>query len=165
MKRKLYFICPTDHLESIINNKFPEENFFYTSLVNSVNFNLKNTLEISRLVNSKEISEINFVLSINNVFVEDALNKQLFNGTRGLKKFYNSVRDNTEFVKSIWYSNDVRIPIISNYLNSQIRQFSNQIYIENGNKIMLNGQIYIFNDTYFERIQCNLNFDEVHNLN
>lgn len=165
MKRKLYFICPTDHLETIINNKFPEENYFYTSLVNSVDFNLKNTLEISRLIEAKEISEINFVLSINNAFIRDALNKQLYSSLRGLKQFYFSVKEQKEYAKSIWYSNDVRIPIISNYLNSQIRLFLNQTYCENNNNVRVYGKIYNMTETSFEKIHYDLNYNGSYDLN
>ena len=39
MSNNLYFICPTDNLESIINSTFNEEKYYVTSLANSITFN------------------------------------------------------------------------------------------------------------------------------
>ena len=38
MLKHLYFICPTDFLEGVIENVFKQINYYYTSLGNSITF-------------------------------------------------------------------------------------------------------------------------------
>ena len=47
MQKHLFFVCPTDNLESVINFKFKHENYFLTSLGNSFEFNKDNVNEIN----------------------------------------------------------------------------------------------------------------------
>jgi len=96
MKQCLYFICPTDYLETIIERTFDQENYFYSSLGNSVIFTKDELSEIKKLICSKGIREISFVLADDNPIVLDALANQNFSDIRGLKKFYNQVSE--EFV-------------------------------------------------------------------
>ena len=63
MKKCLYFICPTDCLESTIQSTFHQENFFYSSLGNSVNFNECELNQAKQLICDKGIREISFILA------------------------------------------------------------------------------------------------------
>ena len=63
--RKLYFVCPTDCLERTLD-KNRQENYYVTSLGNSVIFSEEMVEKINSFIESKGIKEITFVLSNNN---------------------------------------------------------------------------------------------------
>jgi len=106
MNRRLYMICPTDHLESVINDRFNGPMFFYTSLGNTVAFTEKALGQIAELIEEKSIKEITFILSEDNNILQDALNSQSFVGTRGLYKPYS---DFLEYKKQITEIKDLAI--------------------------------------------------------
>ncbi len=68
MQKHLYFICPTDYLETVIEASFLEENYFLTSLGNSLRLDSETLGEINGFIESKNINEITFVLSEDNRF-------------------------------------------------------------------------------------------------
>ena len=84
MFNKLYFICPTDNIESIINSKLNDNNFYITSLANSITFNYDFIKELLSIIESKKISEITFVLSDDNKLINDALENKQFKNIRSL---------------------------------------------------------------------------------
>ena len=84
MFNKLYFICPTDNIESIINSKLNDNNFYITSLANSITFNYDFIKELHSIIESKKISEITFVLSDDNKLINDALENKKFKNIRSL---------------------------------------------------------------------------------
>mgnify|MGYP004137638051 CR=1 FL=1 len=65
MRKHLYFVCPTDHLETVINDHCYQENYYLTSLGNSVSFNSEFIGEINSLIEANRITEITFILSDN----------------------------------------------------------------------------------------------------
>ncbi len=60
MQKRFFFICPTDCLEHTINTTFKYENYFYTSLGNSFNYNRKTI--VSYYLN-KKIKELELQLT------------------------------------------------------------------------------------------------------
>ena len=64
MGKHLYFVCPTDNLETVIENHFQNKNYFLSSLGNSLGFSFEVVEEINSLIENKGITEINFVLAI-----------------------------------------------------------------------------------------------------
>ena len=62
METTLFLLCPTDCLESKINEEFKGDNLFYTSLANNSSFDSKTIREIEELVNRYSIKEVYFVL-------------------------------------------------------------------------------------------------------
>ena len=66
MEPQLYFICPTDHLEHIINDQLGGVNYFYFSLGNSLGFDVETLEQLSSFLNEKRIENISFVLSDSN---------------------------------------------------------------------------------------------------
>ena len=71
MSRHLYFVCPTDNLEKLIEEKYPQENYYLTSLGNSIKFSNDFIVEINGLIEAKGIEKVTFVLSKNNHFILD----------------------------------------------------------------------------------------------
>ena len=84
MFNKLYFICPTDNIESIINSKLTDNNFYITSLANSITFNYDFIKELYSIVESKKISEITFVLSDDNKLINDAIENKDYKNIKSL---------------------------------------------------------------------------------
>ena len=77
MPKHLYFICPTDHLETVINRHYNEENYFISSLGNSIDFNKQFTAYLCDLVEAKGITEISFVLAQDNTLFNDPRKNKL----------------------------------------------------------------------------------------
>ena len=63
METTLFLLCPTDCLESKINEEFKGDNLFYSSLANNSSFDSKTIRDIEELVNRYSIKEVYFVLS------------------------------------------------------------------------------------------------------
>ena len=91
MQKHLFFICPTDALEGLINRAYKEENYFLSSLANSINFSEAVSETINALIETKCITEISFVLSTNNALFLDALSPQNFNSIKVLHPLYKAV--------------------------------------------------------------------------
>ena len=58
METTLFLLCPTDCLESKINEEFKGDNLFYTSLANNSSFDSKTIREIEELVNRYSIKDL-----------------------------------------------------------------------------------------------------------
>lgn len=153
MHKHLYFVCPADYLETVINNHFPQENYYLTSLGNSVNFNSRFIEEINSLVETKQITEITFILADDNNIVLDALISQDFKKVRGLKSFYDVIIEQKKRTKAVWRESDVQITIISYYLDLKIRELQAQFGNLFSNGVKISAKIYrrqknIFNEIY-----------------
>lgn len=71
----LFLICPTDFLEAAIESNFNGNNYFYTSLGNSIKLEDKKTMEqIENFIKEKYISKVVFVLKENNTIISDIMN-------------------------------------------------------------------------------------------
>ncbi len=121
MQKCFFLICPTDCLESTINKIFKYENYFYTSLGNSFNYENKTLESIKKIIRKHKIKEIYFVISIDNKIILDAFGYQFFSEIRGLKKLYNEIISQKEESKiSLQRGND-KFLVLSYYLNKRIR--------------------------------------------
>jgi len=165
MRKHLYFICPTDHLETVIGNNFQQENYYLTSLGNSVTFNPTLIEEVNSLLESKRITEITFVLSDNNRFILDALKIQSFNDVRGLKNFYDIISEQKNHKEVLWQKFNVRIPIISYYLNLKIKELQLQLNNWLTDSVKVNAKIYNRQQNTFNEIHADLLHLEHHSLN
>ena len=79
MLKHLYFTCPTDHLETVISESFDQENYFLSSLGNSVSFSSEFVNEVSSFIKAHSINKITFILSENNRIIAkgDKYNKEI----------------------------------------------------------------------------------------
>ena len=157
MKRHLFFVCPTDYLETVINKHFHQENYFITSLGNSISFNSQVIEEINTLVEAKSIAEISFVLSDNNKIIMDALKSENFDSFKGLESFYDRISaqtKRTDILKHVFHN---ETPFIGNYLNFKVQGLIPQLNNWLSDKVKVNAKIYqrqtnIFKETYTELI-------------
>ena len=157
MQKHLYFICPTDCLEPIINRTFGHHNYYYTSLGNSVIFDDHTVKQAKRLIVKNNIREIFFVLSHDNRIVWDALGNQGFAEIRGLSDFYHEIIRQKERSEWAWRTFNHPFIILSYYLNQKIKELQHELDRVLTTRINIKGKIYhqqerMFNDIYSELI-------------
>jgi len=165
MKKHLYFVCPTDYIEPIINNSSKCKNYYYTSLGNSVIFNKNNIHDIESLLRKHDIKDIFFVLSDRNPIVSDALGKQHFSEIRGLNNFYNEIIKQKERSEVLWQINNPRYLMLSYYLNKKIKELQTALNNLLFDDVKINGQIYNQQKQTFSIIYFDLLFREDISLN
>ena len=165
MRKHLYFVCPTDHLETVINDQCNQENYYLTSLGNSVSFNSEFIGEINSLIEANRITEVTFILSDNNRIILDALNRQRFNNVRGLSSFYNIIGKEKRLTKKLWHTFDIQSQIISCYLNLKVKELQFRLSSCLTDTVKVNGIIYCSKSKTFDEIQPNLLSLEDFNLN
>jgi len=165
MKRLLHFICPTDCLETVINGKFRQENYYYSSLGNSVSFNKKVLKETRKLICEKNIREISFVLSSDNRIVMDAYGNQDFSDIKGLNKFYNKVIEQKEQVETLWQTWNLNSLILSYYLNDKIKELREGLQDMSDNQFKISGKIYDKQQNVFKEIYPDLICIDYSNFN
>ena len=153
MKKHLYFICPTDSLESLINHSFDQENYFLTSLGNSMAFDPEKVDQLVELLTTEGIKDITFILSDNNEIVLDALGPKNFSGFGGLKALYNSIATEKRVCEEVWQNGDRHFLILSYYLNGKVNDLRMELDENALDPIHINAKIFkreyeTFVDTY-----------------
>ena len=146
MSNCLYFICPTDHLETVIEQSFNQAHYFYTSLGNSVVLNPETVGQINELVASKNIKQITFLLSRNNGIIQAALKNEKCVDIKGLCSFYHFINNHLGNLNFNQRIEDVELQLISNYLNKKVNEFSSMLNKSLMDDISINGSIYYPHD-------------------
>ncbi|WP_353778374.1 hypothetical protein [Winogradskyella sp. 3972H.M.0a.05] len=165
MHKALFLLCPTDCLESIINDTFKHENYFYTSLGNSFISDTETIENIKELIIQHNIRKIYFVLSDDNKIILDALGGQSFSDIRGLQKFYTEVTRQKERSEVLWQTDNRQFSILSYYLNNKIKEL--QLELDNLpiHLPRISGKIYFRQKNIFSNIYSDLICIEKHYLN
>lgn len=127
MRSSLYMICPTDHLEPVIHERFEGQKYFYTSLGNNLQMDKDTLGQIISMIKKHNITDISFVLSEDNTILLDALTRQNFAEIRGLKQAYSDVREHKKAIRKTWNTHDQHVMMLSYYLNQQIEEFHHKI--------------------------------------
>lgn len=161
MRKDLFFVCPTDSLESSINAVFKQENYYISSLGNSISFDKKMMGEIEDLIEIKGIRTVNFVLSLENQIVLDAVGNQVYIAIQGMDDFYKRVIKNKKQLEASWQMWNPKLLILSHHLNEKIQEFKYQLNNPLLDQLQINGkiyagQVYAFIDIYSDAIcfQC-----------
>lgn len=165
IKKSLFFICPTDCLEPVISDVFAQENFYYSSLGNSINFNAKSVGQIKKLIRKRDINEILFVLSNDNRIVLDALGKQNYSDVRGLGSFYKKVKLQRDQMGLSWQIWDRPSLLLSYHLNKKIRELTFRLKDFMTDGLSISGKIYNREEDQFTDIYPELICMEHANLN
>lgn len=165
MHTSFYLICPTDCLESIINKTFKSENYFYTSLGNSFNYNIKTLDVISMMIEKYQIKEICFVLSIDNTIVLDALGNKEFSSIPTLHNFYNEISVQKGLVRTFIDTDNRQFAVLSFYLNKKIKELESQINNLLEVPIKIRGKIYNKDNNTFTNIYSHLLCIKKYHLN
>tara|TARA_B100000925_G_scaffold86246_1_gene61833 strand:- start:2453 stop:2950 length:498 start_codon:yes stop_codon:yes gene_type:complete len=153
MNASLFFLCPTDCLESIVNKNYKGKNYFYTCLGNNSSFDSILLESIRALICRHNIRNIYFVLSEQNKIVVDAMEGQTFPQISGLQDLFNAIKLNKRQSKLFWKTSDSVHPVLSYYLNQKIIQLQANLSCTITQGLTLQGKIYIksqnkFIDTY-----------------
>lgn len=152
MQKHLYFVCPTDHLVTVINDEYEQENYFLTSLGNSILLSPEIVEEVNGLVEAKKIREITFVLSDRNRMILDALEHQVYTEIQGLKDFYSAIDQQKVLTDRIWQINDRHIPVVSCYLAAKIRELQQKLRGVVVAPVTVNARIYKRDEQLFSDV-------------
>lgn len=165
MPKTLFLLCPTDCLESIINQRSTCENFFYTSLGNSFHMDTKTLECFKALITKHQIKAIYFVLSDDNKIVLDALTQQHFSGIKGLKTFYKDLTIQKNESQLLWTSKDAHFALLSYYLNTKIKALQQALVDVSISSLAIKGKIYHRENHTFKDIYSDLICLKTHHLN
>lgn len=165
MNATLFLLCPSDCLESTIDKEFIGKHHFYTSLANTLRYDLETLEAIKKVIQSNDISEIFLVLSADNKIILDALERQDFSEIRGLKKMYNNIKIQKSESELFWQTNDPTCTVISYYLNQKKKQLQYSLNSILNQSITVSGKIYIKTENNFVDIYPNTLCLEKQHLN
>ena len=122
MQKHLYFICPTDHLETVITRTFKRDHYFISSLANSIELDQESVEYINGLIETEKINEISFILSKDNQMINCAIQNPNRSNSYSM---YNSKSTIDLKIKNLACSKkttDVQLIAISNYLDKKISE-------------------------------------------
>jgi len=165
MHKCLYLLCPTDGLETIIDTTFRHENYYYTSLANSLVFDYKTLHWIKEFLVKNNIKDIQFVLSKENQILSDALGHQFFSKLKGLDHLYNEIDKQYKRSKVLEQSGNCQFLIISYYLNKKIAKLQLKLNELLGYSINIRGKVYDRHQNTFVDIYSNLICLDKYHLN
>lgn len=142
MKNHLFFICPTDHLEAILESH-DEENYYFSSLANSIDFDDDLIGQINELIETKSIRKITFILSEDNKIINKALNSQKLSNIKALDSFFDKINQQKKNFHVLFQKNNIKTPILSYHLNSKTKELKDKlIHFWFSDLIEINAKIY-----------------------
>lgn len=164
MFNNLYFICPSDNIESITNSKLKDNNFYITSLANSITFNYDFIKELYSIIESKKISEITFVLSDDNKLINDAIENKEYKNIKSLDHLNLKISLQKNFYNKESTTSEIRLDLISCLLNQKKYELKN-IMNSLGLKLDINAKVYNTKVNKFTKVKSKLLNLEFFNLN
>ena len=147
--KRLYFICPTDYIEATINQAFEGENYFLTSLGNTLVFDDYKVQEVSALIQMNEIKEVVFVLSDENRFFHETLGS---NGLASIVEFSGFFREkNPKRVSSLLRKNGKshNYILLEAYLDSKLQELNFRLKNSQIDNVEMSTMIYFKQDNSF----------------
>ena len=165
MNESLFLVCPTDCLEARINKQYNSVNYFYTSLGNSLNIDQSSLKSIQELINNHSIKNIYFVLSSDNRFILDALERHSIFIDKRLASFYKEIYEHKYLSKKTWITDKEEHLIISHFLNKNIEQLDQKLHSITTYPLTIKGLIFDSLNNNFLPIYSNLTVLNKHQLN
>lgn len=165
MQKRLYFICPTDFLETVINDSFKGENYFITSLGNSIALDTDKIDGINTLIETIGIQEITFILSMENRIALSALKDREFSGLHGLECFHDDIERQMAYTKIQWKTNNLGDPILYYLLNEKVSELKSKLSNWEVDQIKIGAKIYNRKMNFFTEITPDLINKEYISLN
>ena len=156
MQKNLYFLCPSENLEAVIEKSFPQENYFLSSLGNSISFSDDFILDINSLIESKGIGKITFILSNNNRFILDAMKNQEFKYIKELKEYYKTIEKRKVLTIKSYKNKNFTSLITSHILKTKINELNSNLFDWIRNKISIEGKIYDPTKNKFFDVRINI---------
>ncbi len=165
MKKRLYFVCPTDYLEAKIEASYNGESYYYTSLGNAVDLKGENINELIQLIEAKNIEEIIFVLSNENQVVRQIVNRKYYTFFKGFNRLYHKVNRYNSTMAKLWESYDEE-DLISSFLSTRIKEMQTMLQAQlMGKNIKVDGKIFDKVNNQFQTIQPCLFKRKLYDLN
>ena len=149
MCKHLYFVCPSDNLEVLIEKNFPQENYFLSSLGNSISFSSDFIEEVNALIESKGIEKITFVLSEDNKFIHDGIKNQNFDNINDLRKLYKNISDHKRLTTKVYLEQNTQKLITIYLLNQKINEMNLNLSKWLSSKVNVDAKIYSRNNNSF----------------
>ena len=165
MQRHLYFICPTDYLETIINDTFISDNYYLTSLGNSMTFSRSTIEQLKLLIASKRINNISFILADNNQIVTNVLAKQSVDLVHDLHAFQHEITSQEKRAVKMWQMQNYQIPVLSYYLTLKVDQLKYQLSNSTLNQVEIDAKIYYRDQDIFNEVSSDLVYHQQFSLN
>lgn len=156
MQKNLYFLCPSENLEAVIEKRYPQENYFLSSLGNSISFSDDFILDINSLIESKGIGKITFILSNNNRFILDAMKNQEFKYIKELKEYYKTIEKRKVLTIKSYKNKNFTSLITSHILKTKINELNSNLFDWIRNKISIEGKIYDPTKNIFFDVRINI---------
>ena len=156
MQKNLYFLCPSENLEAVIEKSFHQENYFLSSLGNSISFSDDFILDINSLIESKGIGKITFILSNNNRFILDAMKNQEFKYIKELKEYYKTIEKRKVLTIKSYKNKNFTSLITSHILKTKINELNSNLFDWIRNKISIEGKIYDPTKNMFFDVRINI---------
>ena len=156
MQKNLYFLCPSENLEAVIEKRYPQENYFLSSLGNSISFSDDFILDINSLIESKGIGKITFILSNNNRFILDAMKNQEFKYIKELKEYYKTIEERKVLTIKSYKNENITSLITSHILKTKINELNSNLFDWIRNKISIEGKIYDPTKNMFFDVRINI---------
>ena len=156
MQKNLYFLCPSENLEAVIEKRYPQENYFLSSLGNSISFSDDFILDINSLIESKGIGKIIFILSNNNRFILDAMKNQEFKYIKELKEYYKTIEERKVLTIKSYKNENITSLITSHILKTKINELNSNLFDWIRNKISIEGKIYDPTKNMFFDVRINI---------
>ena len=156
MQKNLYFLCPSENLEAVIEKRYPQENYFLSSLGNSISFSDDFILDINSLIESKGIGKIIFILSNNNRFILDAMKNQEFKYIKELKEYYKTIEKRKVLTIKSYKNKNFTSLITSHILKTKINELNSNLFDWIRNKISIEGKIYDPTKNIFFDVRINI---------
>ena len=156
MQKNLYFLCPSENLEAVIEKRYPQENYFLSSLGNSISFSDDFILDINSLIESKGIGKITFILSNNNRFILDAMKNQEFKYIKELKEYYKTIEKRKVLTIKSYKNKNFTSLITSHILKTKINELNSNLFDWIRNKISIEGKIYDPTKNMFFDVRINI---------
>jgi hypothetical protein len=166
MDKHLYFICPSDHLEATINKTYKQENYFCTSLANSLSFDDKTITCIRGLIESKHIFDITFVLATDNPVVKDALIGHHFSNINGLSKFNQLMYARKQRFGLLIQKKDLSYSMLNYHLHvkvNELRKTLQELWF--AKHIKIDAKLYNREQHHFRQANLNTFYKESFSLN
>jgi hypothetical protein len=165
MNETLFLVCPSDCLEARINERYNTINYFYTSLGNSFNIDQVSLKNVQELINNHSIKNIYFVLSSDNRFILDALERHSIFIDKRLASFYKEIYEHKYLSKKTWITDKEEHLIISHFLNKNIEQLDQKLHSITTYPLTIKGLIFDSLNNNFLPIYSNLTMLNKHQLN
>jgi len=155
MHSHLFFICPTDHLEVLINKEFRHKNFIVSSLGNTMIFDFESISEINELIQVNNVGHITFILAHDNRIMLDAMEHQELAEINGLNSLGVKMKKHHKHTQ-IWRDNEQSLIALSYHLSDKIKELNCALKDVSHMPVHISGKIYIRHKDKFQDIYSDI---------